>query len=70
MEATCKNCNHWEHEAPAVQNRENFGECEVLSESGMKYVLPVLQNQSAATGTEFLTEASFGCNHFSPGQSR
>ncbi len=69
MEPTCKNCNHWEHEAASVQNRENFGECEVLSESGMKYVLPVLQNQSAPTGAEFLTEASFGCNHFMPGHS-
>lgn len=68
MDATCKNCNHWEDESPAVQNRENFGECEVLSESGMKYVLPVLQNQSNSTGMEFLTEANFGCNHFAPEQ--
>ena len=70
MEATCKNCNHWEHESPAVQNRDNFGECEVLSESGMKYVLPVLQSQSASTGMEIITEASFGCNQFSPSATR
>lgn len=65
MTGTCKECNHWEHESPAVQNRDNFGECEVLSESGMKYILPVLQNQSAPTGAEIITEATFGCNQFS-----
>lgn len=68
MEATCKNCNHWEDEAPAVKNHKNFGECEVLSESGMKYVLPVLQNQSNNSGMEILTSANFGCNHFAPEQ--
>lgn len=65
MEATCKSCNHWEHEAPAVQNRDNFGECEVLSENeGMRYVLPVLQDQSAAA--EVITNADFGCNQYAP----
>ncbi|MBC6992608.1 hypothetical protein QWY85_06750 [Neolewinella lacunae] len=64
MEATCKTCNHWEHNAPAVQNRENFGECEVLSESGMKFVLPVLQSQSATAGLEFITNGDFGCNQY------
>ena len=64
MEATCNHCSHWETEKPAVQNRDGFGECEVLSESGMKYVLPVLQDQSAPTGVEFVTQASFGCNQF------
>lgn len=63
MEATCKTCNHWEHEAPAVQNRDNFGECDVLSEGGMKYVLPVLQEQSASNA-EIITAADFGCNQY------
>ena len=63
MEATCKSCNHWATDAPAVQNRDNFGECDVLSESGMKYVLPVLQDQSASA-TDFITSADFGCNQF------
>ena len=65
MEATCKSCNHWENEAPAVQNRDNFGECEVLSDNGMRYVLPVLQNQSA-NASEFITSADFGCNQYDP----
>ncbi len=63
MEATCKSCNHWENEAPAVQNRDGFGECEVLNESSMKFILPVLQNQSV-NATEFITNADFGCNQF------
>ncbi|OAV46208.1 hypothetical protein [Lewinella sp. 4G2] len=62
MEATCKTCNHWENDAPAVQNRDNFGECDVLSESGMKFVLPVLQEQSAKT--DIITSADFGCNQY------
>lgn len=61
MEATCKTCNHWENEAPAVQNRDNFGECDVLSEGGMKFVLPVLQDQSANAG-HMITSSEFGCN--------
>ncbi|NJC25407.1 hypothetical protein [Neolewinella antarctica] len=63
MEPTCKSCDHWAHEAPAVQNRENFGECDVLSESGMKYMLPVLQNQSAQNA-EIITSGDFGCNQY------
>ena len=62
MEATCKTCNHWENDAPAVQNRDNFGECEVLTDSGMKYVLPVLQEQSA--NAHLITSADFGCNQY------
>lgn len=64
MEATCKTCNHWEHDAPTVQNRENFGECEVLSEASMKYVLPVLQLQSAPAGLDIITNGDFGCNQY------
>ena len=62
MEATCKSCNHWENEAPAVANKTNFGECEVLTDSGMKYVLPVNQDESAGSG--IITSADFGCNQF------
>ena len=62
MEATCKTCNHWADDAPAVQTRENFGECEVLSNDGMKFVLPVLQEQSANSG--LITSANFGCNQY------
>lgn len=63
MEATCKTCNHWETEAPAVQNKDNFGSCEVLTDSGMKYVLPVLQEQSAQSAG-IITSADFGCNQY------
>jgi len=63
MEATCKSCNHWENEAPAVQHKDNFGECEVLTESGMKFVLPVLQDKSASSAG-IITSADFGCNQF------
>ena len=62
MEATCKSCNHWENDAPAVENKDNFGECEVLTDSGMKYVLPVLQEQSAQS--KIITSADFGCNQY------
>ncbi|TXF90268.1 hypothetical protein FUA23_07045 [Neolewinella aurantiaca] len=62
MEATCKSCNHWENEAPAVENKTNFGECEVLTDSSMKYVLPVNQDASASSG--IITSADFGCNQF------
>lgn len=62
MEATCKTCNHWEKQAPAAQNKDNFGECEVLTENGMKFVLPVLQDQSQNSG--FMTSADFGCNQY------
>ncbi len=63
MEATCKTCNHWENSTPVAQQRDNFGACEVLSESGMKFVLPVLQSQSA-NSTDFITSADFGCNQY------
>jgi hypothetical protein len=64
MAATCKSCNHWENETPAVADKDNFGECEVLTESGMKFVLPVLQDKSAQS-TGIITNADFGCNQFS-----
>ncbi|MFT6000335.1 MAG: hypothetical protein ACI81P_002796 [Neolewinella sp.] len=63
MEATCKSCNHWEDEAPAVQNQDNFGECEVLTDSGMKFVLPVIQDRTMQS-TGIITSADFGCNQF------
>lgn len=63
MESTCKSCNHWENDAPAVQNQDNFGECEVLTDSGMKFVLPVIQNPSSQS-TGIITSADFGCNQF------
>ena len=63
MEPTCKTCNHWENDAPAVQDRENFGECDVLSEGGMKFVLPVLQDKSANPG-HMITSSDFGCNQY------
>lgn len=61
MEATCKTCNHWEKEAPAVKSQDNFGECEVLSDNSMKFVLPVLQEQSA---NSMITNGDFGCNQY------
>lgn len=64
MEATCKTCNHWENEAPTVQNRDNFGECDVLSEGGMKFVLPVLQDKSTNPTSGLITSADFGCNQY------
>ena len=72
MEATCSNCNHWETETPAVQNRDNYGECEVLSpsESSMSYVLPVVESDhSPLKDVEFITTGEFGCNQFEPEQS-
>lgn len=63
MEATCKSCNHWEKDAPQVQEQDNFGTCEVLTDSSMKYVLPVIQNQSAQS-TGMITKADFGCNQY------
>ena len=63
MEPTCKTCNHWEKQAPAAQSKDNFGECEVLTESGMKFVLPVLQDQSA-NSSRMVTSADFGCNQY------
>jgi hypothetical protein len=62
MDTTCKSCNHWENEAPTVQNKANFGECEVLTDNGMKYVLPV--NQAASESSGFITSGDFGCNQF------
>ncbi|MEM6395457.1 MAG: hypothetical protein AAF741_03855 [Bacteroidota bacterium] len=64
MQATCKSCNHWDTNTTAVSQFDNFGECGVLSESGVQFVLPVLQDQSAPTGTEFITQADFGCNQY------
>ena len=62
MEPTCKTCNHWETENASAKIRDNFGECEVLSESGMKYVLPVNQEQS--NNAHIITSADFGCNQY------
>jgi len=62
MEATCNSCNHWESNAPQVKE-ENFGTCEVLTDSSMKYVLPVIQNQSAPSAG-IITKADFGCNQY------
>lgn len=62
MEATCNTCNHWEKDTPTVKNRDNFGECEVLGDSGMKYVLPVVQSES--TNANIITKADFGCNQY------
>lgn len=60
MEATCKNCNHWEQEE-AKEN--NLGACDVLgSQSEMTLVLPVVNSEEKATG--ILTNADFGCNQF------
>ena len=63
MEATCKNCNHWEHSAA---EETNLGECDVLggeSGDGM-FVLPVI-NEAAQPPAHMLTNAEFGCNQFS-----
>ena len=63
MEATCKNCNHWEH---TEAQQDNLGECDVLgAESGSNmFVLPVINNETQ-TPAHILTKANFGCNQFS-----
>ena len=69
MEATCSNCNHWETEAPAVQNRDNYGECDALSpaEGNMTYVLPIAESDnSPLNSVDFITTGNFGCNQFEP----
>jgi hypothetical protein len=66
MEATCKNCSHWDTQAPVVQEKSDMGECNKLSQpenKQMAYILPVLQTGSAS-GVEFITGADFGCNQF------
>ena len=57
MEGTCNSCNHWE-----AQEKEDLGQCDVLSQSEMKFVLPVIQNET--TSTKIVTKADFGCNQF------
>lgn len=59
MDATCKNCNHWEE-----SQQENLGACDALGadNSGM-YVLPVVNNEMQSQAN-ILTNADFGCNQF------
>ena len=67
MEAICKNCDHWETNTPVVQEKNDYGECNVLSPdnnaSGMRYVLPVLDSGTIKKA-EVITAATFGCNQF------
>lgn len=62
MEATCKNCNHWE---PQEVQQNNLGECDVLGidNKDTMIALPVLNTGSA--DKHVLTNAEFGCNQFS-----
>lgn len=62
MEATCKNCNHWENE---TTQRDDLGECDVLGNEEMAYVLPVVEEETKPNA-HILTKADFGCNQFSP----
>lgn len=72
MEYVCKNCNYWHPQAPVVQNKDSYGECNKLShlESEMDpdYIIPVLNDGKAinqnAKAIEFITGANFGCNQF------
>lgn len=66
MEQICSNCSHWDTQAPVVQQKEDMGECNKLSQpkgDQMAYILPVLQTGTASQ-VEFITEAHFGCNQF------
>ena len=67
MDTTCANCNHWDTNTEAVQQRQGFGECHELSQpkAEMHYILPVIQNGDPRS-VEFITGAEFGCNHFQP----
>ena len=62
MEATCKNCSHWEH---TEAQQDNVGECDVLGGNGSTsmFVLPVVNNETQAQA-HILTNADFGCNQF------
>ena len=71
MEATCNHCTFWAPQAPVVQAKENFGECNKLSPSkstSPEFILPVLNDGKVVsdqeTGMEYITGASFGCNQF------
>lgn len=72
MENLCRNCNHWEPEAPVVVNKDNYGECTKLShlESKMDpdYIIPVLNDgrplKKDTKSIEYITGAAFGCNQF------
>ena len=63
MEATCKNCNHWEQQDTEQQN---LGECEVLGvdDNDTMYVLPVIEDETKENA-HIMTSADFGCNQFS-----
>ncbi len=66
MEPTCRTCNHWESQAPVVKevkSPSNFGACNELSNSGMKFILPVVQH-TAESDAQIITGADFGCNHY------
>ena len=67
MDATCKNCDHWENDSPVVAKKENMGECNALGsdDSGSMYVLPVVNAEQKPDNYGLLTGADFGCNQFS-----
>ena len=72
MEYLCRNCNYWNQEAPAVENKSDVGECEKLSHitnvTEPELILPVLHDGRPITDgrkeIEFITVANFGCNQF------
>ena len=63
MEAICKSSNHWENEAPAVQDQDNIGEWEVLTDSGMNFVIYVIQKR-ATQSAGIITSADVCRNKF------
>ena len=73
MECICKNCNHWNREAPIVENKSDVGECERLGHisnvNTPEFILPVINNGAPVSKgneeIEYITVANFGCNQFS-----
>lgn len=77
MEATCNHCTHWEHEQAKVNTpSDQFGVCNELSDHNMdpEYIVPVLNDgkpiPEKGQHYEYITGASFGCNHFAEKMNR
>lgn len=72
MEATCNHCNHWEQAQAKINTAvsDEFGRCNELSDHNMDpdFIVPVLNDGKPVSEKgehyDYITGASFGCNHF------